>query len=78
MPVYAIVNDNIVTNVIVTYKNFVPKDSTYILADNNVCVGYKYENGVFIAPSNEIEQIVDLSYEDIERIIEAIKNENKN
>jgi hypothetical protein len=76
MKKYAIIENNIVVNVIVAAKSFVPPDSTYVLSDNSVSVGDKYENGVFINPNMHTVPIVPLTLEEIDNILAMLENEN--
>lgn len=78
MKKYAIIENNIVVNVIVASKSFIPPDSTYVLTDNSVSVGDKYENGIFIdnTPSIETVPIIPLTLEEIDNILAMLENEN--
>lgn len=74
MKIYAIIENNIVINVIVAENSFTPPDSTYVLADSSVSVGDKYENGAFIDNTPTITPTLTLA--EIDAILAAIENEN--
>ena len=76
MKIYAIIENNIVINVIVAENSFTPPDSTYVLADSSVSVGDKYENGAFIDNTPTITPTPTLTLEEIDAILAAIENEN--
>jgi hypothetical protein len=80
MKKYAVIENNIVVNVIVATDSFIPPDSTYVLAINPVSVGDRYENGKFIGTDVGIEvaPIAQLTIEEIDAILAMLENENNN
>ena len=76
MKTYAIIENNVVVNVIIAANSFTPPDSTYVLVDTSVCVGDRYENGVFLDNTPTIPSIPTLTLEEIDAILAAIENEN--
>ena len=78
MKKYAIIENNIVVNVIVATDSFIPPDSTYVLAVNPVSVGDRYENGKFTGtdPSIVAAPIAPLTIEEIDAILAMLENEN--
>jgi hypothetical protein len=78
MKIYAIIENNVVVNVIIAANSFTPPDSTYVLVDTSVSVGDKYENGAFIDNTPTITPTPPLTLEEIDAILAAIENENNN
>jgi hypothetical protein len=80
MKKYAIIENNIVVNVIVAADSFIPPDSTYVLTTEPVSVGDSYENGKFIGTdlNTVAAPIAPLTIEEIDAILAMLENENNN